>query len=118
MLLYQAIGKSLLQPYHMFVSGPGGVGKSHVMRLIHSDTLNLLRLSGAVEPDDVTVLLTASTGVAAFLINGMTMHSALLLGRGKYGGFQSLDHEKLNSLIRSKLSKLALLIITRARKVL
>ena len=90
------------------MSGPGGVGKSHVIRLIHSDTLKLLRLSGAIEP--VTVLLTAPTGVAAFLINGMTIHSALLLGRGKYGGFQPLNHEKLNSL-RCKLSKLALLII-------
>ena len=39
-------------PYYVFVSGPGGVGKSHVIRLIHSDTLKLLRLSGTVEPDD------------------------------------------------------------------
>ena len=65
-----------IKPYHVFVSGPGGVGKSHVIRLIHSDTIKLLRLSGAIEPDDVTVLLTAPTGVAAFLINGT-------LGRGK-----------------------------------
>ena len=55
----------------MFVSGPGGVGKSHVMTLIHSDTINLHRLSGAVEPDDVKVELT----VAAFPINGMTILS-------------------------------------------
>ena len=40
----------------------------------------------------------------------MTIHSALLLGHGKYGGFRPLHHDKLNSL-RSKLSKLALLII-------
>ena len=40
----------------------------------------------------------------------MTLHSAFLLGRGKYGGFQPLDHDKVNTL-RSKLSKLVLLII-------
>ena len=40
----------------------------------------------------------------------MTIHSALPLGHGKYGGFQLLNHDKLNAL-RSKLSKLALLII-------
>lgn len=40
----------------------------------------------------------------------MTLHSALLLGCGKYGGFQPLNHDKLNSL-RSKLSNLVLLII-------
>ena len=99
-----------IEPYHVFVRGPGGVGKSHVIRRIHCDTLKLLRLSGAIEPEYVTVLLTAPTSVAAFLINGMTIHSALLLGCGKYGGFRPLNHDKLNSL-RTKLSKLSLLII-------
>ena len=37
----------------------------------------------------------------------MTLHSALLLGRSKYSGFQPLSHERLNSL-RSKLSRLML----------
>ena len=99
-----------IEPYRVFVSGPGGVGKSHVIRLIHSDTIKLLRLSGAIEPDDVIVLLTTPTGVAAFLISGMTLHSALLLGRSKYGGFQPLSHDRLNSL-RSKLSHLVLLLV-------
>ena len=36
-----------VEPYHVFLSGPGGVGKSHVIKLIHSDTLKLLRLSGS-----------------------------------------------------------------------
>ena len=99
-----------IEPYYVFVSGPGGVGRSHVIRLIHSDTLQLLRLSGAIEPDDVRALLTATTGVAAFNISGMTLHSALLLGGGKYSSFQPLNHDRLNSL-RSKLSHLALLII-------
>ena len=97
-------------PYRVFLSGPGGVGKSHVIRLIHSDTLKLLRLSGTLEPDDVTVLLTAPTGVAAFNINGMTLHSAFLLGRNKYSRFQPLNHDRLNTL-RSKLCRVALVII-------
>ena len=102
-------GKPIV-PYCLFVSGPGGVGKSHVIKLIHSDTVKLLRLSGAIEPNDVVALLTAPTGVAAFNISGMTLHSALLLGAGKYCGFQPLNHDQVNSL-RSKLSQLALLII-------
>ena len=56
------------------------------------------------------VLLTAPTGVAAFNINGMTLHSAFLLGTSKYTGFQPLGHDRLNTL-RTKLSKLALIII-------
>ena len=99
-----------IEPYRVFLSGPGGVGKSHVIKLIQSDTLRLIRQSGAVDPDDVLVLLTAPTGVAAFNVNGMTLHSAFLLGGGKYGRFQPLTHDKLNTL-RSKLSKLVLLII-------
>ena len=97
-------------PYRVFLSGPGGVGKSHVIRLIHSDTLKLLRLAGTLQPGDVTVLLTAPTGVAAFNINGMTLHSALLLGCSKYAGFQPLSHDRLNTL-RSRLSRLMLVII-------
>ena len=53
-----------VESYHVFLSGPGGVGKSHVIKLIHSDTLKLLKLSATFEPDDVVVLLAAPTGVA------------------------------------------------------
>ena len=49
------------------------------------------------EPDDVIVLLTAPSVVAAFLISGKTLHSALLLGTSK-SGFQPLNHDCLNSL--------------------
>ena len=98
-----------VEPYRVFMSGPGGVGKSHVIRLIHSDTLKLLRLSECVQPDDVTVLLTAPTGVAAFNIEGMTLHSALLLNCGRFG-YQPLSSERLNTL-RAKLSNLLLIII-------
>ena len=99
-----------VEPYRVFLSGPGGVGKSHVIKLIHSDTVKFLKLSGTVQPDDVIVLLAAPTGVAAFNIGGMTLHSALLLGRSKYTGFQPLGRDKLNSL-RTKLSHLMLVII-------
>ena len=93
----------------MLLSGPGGVGKSHVIKLVHSDTLKLLKLSGAFEPDDVIALLTAPTGVAAFNINGMTLHSAFLLGRTKYSGFQPLSHDRLNTL-RTKLCLMFVII--------
>ncbi len=50
------------------MSGPGGVGKSHVTNLIQSDTMKLITLSGTTEPDDVLVLLTAPTSVAASIL--------------------------------------------------
>ena len=98
-------------PYRLFLSGAGGVGKTHVIRLIHSDTRKLLALSNQIKPSDVTVLLTAPTGVASFNIGGMTIHSALLIYGGKYGkGVESVAFEKLNTL-RSKLENLHLLVI-------
>ena len=98
-----------IKPYRVFVSGPGGVGKSYVISLIRRDAIKLMLLSGQVEPEDVVVLLTAPTGVAAFNIQGMTVHSALLLGTSKFSS-QPLTQDKLNTL-RTKLSNLQLLII-------
>ena len=98
-----------ITPYRVFLSGPGGVGKSHVISLIHKDTVKLLRFSGQFQPDDVTVLLTAPTGVAAFNIHGMTVHSALLLNTSKFS-HQPLTQDRLSTL-RTKLSNLQLLII-------
>ena len=96
-------------PYRLFLSGPGGVGKSHVISLINYDTIKFLRLSRQFESEDILVLLTAPTGIAAMNINGMTIHSALLLGTSKTS-FQALSQEKLNTL-RLKLCNLKLLII-------
>ena len=50
-------GGRQIEPYDVFLSGPGGVGKSHVIKLVHSDTLKLLKLSRTFEPDDVIALL-------------------------------------------------------------
>ena len=98
-----------VNPYRVFVSGPGGVGKSHVISIIRSDTVKLLRLSGILQPEDVIALLTAPTGSAAFNIVGMTLHSGLLLGTSKISS-APLTQDKLNTL-RLKLSNLHLLII-------
>ena len=44
----------------MFLSSPGDVGNPM------SETLKFLRLSGAIEPDDVIVLLAAPIGITSF----------------------------------------------------
>ena len=101
-----------INPYRIFLSGPGGVGKSHIIKIIQSDMRKLLRLSNRIKPTDVTVLVTAPTGVAAFNIDGMTIHSALLLKvkKRRQSAEPPLSFEKLNTL-RSKLENLTLLII-------
>ena len=100
-------------PYRLFLSGPGGVGKSHIIKLVHYDTMKLLKpLSGHFEPDELPLLLTSFTGTAAFGIEGTTLHSALSFscGPNKKKDYQPASSEKLNTL-RSRLGKLKLLII-------
>jgi len=82
--MVQALKHNEPQPvYRIFLSGPGGVGKSHIIKLVHYETMKLLKpLSGYFEPDDIPVILTTFTGTAAFGIEGMTLHSAMSFTAG------------------------------------
>ncbi|XP_073681681.1 uncharacterized protein [Garra rufa] len=96
-------------PFHVFISGPGGVGKSVLIKAIYYETSRILsKLSE--NPDETHVLLTAPTGVSAFNINAMTVHSALCIGINATLPYQPLGDEKINSL-RTKFGKLQILII-------
>lgn len=59
---------------NVFLTGSGGNGKSHVFQFA-------VRLMHFRQPGSVVV--TALTGAAAVLINGVTLHSALCLGLAK-----------------------------------
>lgn len=95
------------QPLHenrVFLSDPGGVGKSHVIRLVHYETAKLLKpLSGHFEPDELPLLLTAFTGTAPF---GMSFSC----GPWSKKDYQPVTSKELSQL-RSRLGKLKLLII-------
>ena len=99
--------------YRIFLSGPGGTGKSHIIRLIQYETVKLLKsLSGHFEPDELAVVLCAFTGTAAFNIEGMTIHSLFNFATGpnSRSQYKQLSNDKLNTL-RSRIGKLKLLII-------
>ena len=65
--------RSSSESFHIFITGPGGVGKSFLIRvLVEYLTLFTAKVSGIVP---VSVL--APTGVAAFNIKGRTIHSSL-----------------------------------------
>jgi hypothetical protein len=84
------------KPYRVYLNGAGGTGKSYVIRMIQSDTKKILAKSQKFHATDLNVLLVAPTGVAAFQIKGMTIHSALLLPLK--GNYAQLTYDKLNSL--------------------
>ena len=101
-----------IKPYCLFLSGPGGVGKSHVVKLIHTDTVKLLQCAQQITAEDIPILLTASTGVATHNIDGMTIHSAFLLNdrKSNYSTFYGLAADTLNTL-QIYLEQLMVLII-------
>ena len=78
-----------MESYRIFLSGPGGSGKSHVIKMIHRDNVKFFhryfvgRVSESGEvgscSDDVIAVLSAYTGMAAFNIDEMTLHSAFQL---------------------------------------
>ena len=57
----------------LFLTGPPGVGKSFTLNKI----VDYLRVN------DINYAITASTGAAALLIKGQTIHSFLGIGLGK-----------------------------------
>jgi hypothetical protein len=105
-------GKNV-DPFRIFLSGPGGTGKSHVIKMIHRDINYFFRLYvnmfrneyAAIE--NPLVLLTAYTGTAAYNINGSTLHSTLAL---PVGGNKNISYEKRNTL-ENRLCDLKLFII-------
>ena len=67
-----------VQPVYLFLTGGGGVGKSHLINSIYHTTTKTFR-HGITNPENPTVLLMAPTGVAAININGTTIHTALAI---------------------------------------
>lgn len=77
-----------LPPFHIFLSGGAGVGKSHTVRTIYQSALRILKQPG--KPIDLpTVSLTAPTGKAAVNIGETTLHNAFSLPVKKRGSFET-----------------------------
>ena len=87
------------KPFYIFLSGGGGVGKTHLVDTIYEGLTWALRQPGH-DPDKPTILMTASTGKAASNINGTTLHPAFSLPvkeRSISFEFKSLSLEKLKT---------------------
>lgn len=87
---------------NMFLTGSSGVGKSFCIKQI---------IKWAYE-SQINIGVTASTGSAAFLINGRTLHSFLGIGLGN-GSASSLASKTLskNEIVYERIRFLKLLII-------
>ena len=65
--------------YRLFLSGPGGTGKSHVVHLIQRDMSHFFKHTVKPDDDHPIVLITVPTESAAFQIRRSTIHSGFLL---------------------------------------
>ena len=98
------------KPFHIFISGGAGTGKSHLVRTIVQTVQNILNIGQ--NKDDIVVMVCAYTGVAAFNIEGHTLHSAFNLPteESKKDDYIRLSNQQLAQM-RSKLGNLCLLMI-------
>ncbi|XP_051155189.1 ATP-dependent DNA helicase pif1-like [Leptopilina boulardi] len=98
-------------PLRIFISGSTGVGKSKTIDAIYQSVSNYLTKNKVLNPDSAKVLLCAPSGKAAFLINGVTLHTAFALPITQFGGkVQELSSNVANTL-REKMNDVELLII-------
>ena len=98
--------KKEVQPVHLFITGGGGCGKSHLLRIIYQSITKTLMYNGG-DPSKPRVLLLAPAGVAAINIDG-TIHSGL--GINCNGKFYPLK-DKQKIILRNKFSEVRLIII-------
>ena len=85
-------------PFHVFLTGGAGTGKSHLVRTIVQTVNKICRINKQAE--DVPVLVCAPTGAAAYNIAGQTCHSAfrLPLHKMRDDEYLSLSMEKLSTM--------------------
>ncbi|XP_055856560.1 uncharacterized protein LOC129919626 isoform X2 [Episyrphus balteatus] len=98
-------------PLNIFLSGSAGVGKSTVINSIFQLITKYFDNRPGAIGDSIKVLLTAPSGKAAFLINGVTLHTAFALPVSQYGGTMPNLSSDIANTIRQKLINLKLLII-------
>ena len=86
-------------PFYAFLSGSGGVGKSHLIKSIYQAALKHYNKRAGEDFRRVQVLLLAPTGKAAYLIKGNTIHSALSIPASQWLKiYKPLDSGRLNTL--------------------
>ena len=98
-----SIKPKAVKPFNLFISGSGGVRKSHLMKTICLSVTRSLQYHGG-SPEILRVLILASTGPASIKVNGTTVHS--LLGLPCRGKLFPLDSNTLAAL-RKKYAKLS-----------
>ena len=98
-------------PFHIFLTGSAGCGKSHTLTTIRNYLEKALSY-GSGESTKERMLMLAPTGVAAVHVDGSTIHSALgIVPDGKKRKQVSGMGDKERSTLRQRFSELKVIII-------
>ena len=100
---------SKVDPIHLFVTGGGGAGKSHLITAIYHTVTKTFR-HAPLNPELPSVLLMAPTGVAAININGTTIHTALAIPKECGNSVPAMSDQKRTQM-RLSFAELKLIII-------
>lgn len=73
-------------PLKIYSSGSAGVGKSYLINLLYQLITNYYDNEPGGDLDKMIVVLAAPSGKAAYLIDGMTLHTAFSLPLNQYSG--------------------------------
>ena len=96
-----------VEPIHIFLSGSGGTGKSHLVKVIYNAISKTL-LCHCKDLENPRVLLLGPTGISAINIGGTTNH----YGLGIKPGIKILGlNDKSKAAVRNRLSEVKFLII-------
>ncbi|XP_011866730.1 PREDICTED: ATP-dependent DNA helicase PIF1-like, partial [Vollenhovia emeryi] len=98
-------------PIRIYIGGSAGVGKSVLINAIYQVLLNYFNEDPGEKNNSVKILLCAPSGKAAFLIGGVTLHTAFALPITQYGGQMPELSADVANTIRESLFELKLLII-------
>ena len=94
----------------VFITGGAGFGKSVVIRNLYQALHRLLCSKCGQNPEDIRILLCAYTGLAAYNIQGATLHTAFCIEPNKKLDYKQLSDEKRNTL-QTKYKHLSVLIV-------
>lgn len=98
---------SILDGKNVFLTGPGGTGKSHLLK-IFIERYNKINILSDSEKE---LYVTSTTGISSLLINGKTLHSYAGIGLGNKSYDFYIDKIKKNYKLKNRWRNTKILII-------